>query len=316
MNLRSTKGLPRPDDVELIPIGERCMALLLEGIAMNVPAVEPDSYREFRSNVGRLALQVPEPTSEDEKLILTRTLIQEFETYNKAAETCIRDTQAAWQGLLNEMFTQLLTTMGIPSGSPEASELLHSVRNLKLGNEVRDWRTALEKFLDPLGPNAAQGEKSALRQTNQSTANDNAAGLLGGGKAMEQIRGVMERKEDGFVVLFQLRCMEIISQRFGIEAVQDCLMAVSSFLTSGLQGNDKIYHWSDSSLLAVLQNRPNEGILNAEVSRILAQNRESTIKVAGRPIMLRIPLAFDIIPLSRLRSPEDLLRLTGQKPKM
>jgi hypothetical protein len=82
---------------------------------------------------------------------------------------------------------------------------------------------------------------------------------------------------------------------------------------AGLQSTDSIYHWSDSALLAILQGRPSEALLKAELERVIAQNRESSIKVAGRTIMLRIPLDFQMTPISRLRSPEDLMRISASQ---
>jgi hypothetical protein len=61
------------------------------------------------------------------------------------------------------------------------------------------------------------------------------------------------------------------------------------------------------------QGRPSEQILTAELQRIASQNRDCSIKVAGRTIMLRIPLAFDLTPISRLRNAEDLYRLSAQQ---
>lgn len=90
-------------------------------------------------------------------------------------------------------------------------------------------------------------------------------------------------------------------------------MAVSAFLTASLQGDDAIYHWNDSSLLAVLQGRPSEPILLAELQRIASQNRDSSIQVAGRTIVLRIPLAVELTPIDRLRVAEDLYRLSTQQ---
>jgi GGDEF domain-containing protein len=126
----------------------------------------------------------------------------------------------------------------------------------------------------------------------------------------------MEHHEEGFIVLFRLSCLEIVSQRFGPEAVEDCLMAVSAYLTAGLDSNDAIYHWSDSALLAILQGRSNELILTAELERILAQNRESSICIAGRAIMLRIPISFHVTPINRLHSPDDLLRISARQVNM
>jgi GGDEF domain-containing protein len=137
--------------------------------------------------------------------------------------------------------------------------------------------------------------------------------LRGGGAAVERLKGIMERGERGFIALFRLNCLEVITQRFGAEAVQDCLMAVSAFLTSSLHSDDAIFHWSDSSLLAILQGRASEQILTAELHRIVSQNRETSIKVEGRAIMLRIPLAFELTPINRLRAAEDLYRISTQQ---
>jgi GGDEF domain-containing protein len=124
----------------------------------------------------------------------------------------------------------------------------------------------------------------------------------------------MERGGNGFIALFRLGCLEIISQRFGMEAVQDCVMAVSAFLTHNLHSGDAIFHWSDSSLLVVLEGRPNDKILTAELQRIVVQNREITVIIEGRNVMLRIPLDFDLTPIEVLHSAEDLYKLSPKPP--
>ena len=111
-------------------------------------------------------------------------------------------------------------------------------------------------------------------------------------------------------MLFKLSCLEVISQRFGPEAVEDCLMAVSAFLMAGLQNEDAIFHWSDSALLAILQGRFSDFMVAAELDRIIAKNRESSINVAGRAIMLRIPITFELTPINRLRNADDLLKIS------
>jgi GGDEF domain-containing protein len=102
----------------------------------------------------------------------------------------------------------------------------------------------------------------------------------------------------------------MINQRFGPEAVEDCLMAVSAFLTQSLNSDDAIYHWSDSSLLAILQGRANDQILTAELERIAMQNRETSVNIGGRATMLRIPITFDLTPIERLKTADDLYKIT------
>ena len=87
-------------------------------------------------------------------------------------------------------------------------------------------------------------------------------------------------------------------------------MAVAAFLTQSLHSDDAIYHWSDSSLLAILQGRANEQILTAELERIAFQNRETSVKIGGRATMLRIPITFDLTAIDRLQNADDLCKIT------
>jgi len=120
----------------------------------------------------------------------------------------------------------------------------------------------------------------------------------------------MDSNGSGFVVIFKLNCLGMIGERFGLEAVQDSLMAVSAFLTNSLRSDDAIYSWSGSSLLAVLQTPASEQILAAAMRRIVDNNRDITIQMGGRSVMLRIPLEFQMTPISQLRSAGDLHKLS------
>ncbi len=90
----------------------------------------------------------------------------------------------------------------------------------------------------------------------------------------------------------------------------DAITTSSTSPTQSLHSEDAIYHWSDSSLLSVLQGRANEQILTAELDRIAMQNRETSVKIGGRATMLRIPITFDITPIERLKSADDLCKIT------
>lgn len=92
-------------------------------------------------------------------------------------------------------------------------------------------------------------------------------------------------------------------------------MAVSACLTAGLPSEDTIYHWSDSSLVAILLNRPNEHLLNAELRRIAAKNSDINVNIGGRSIMLRIPITFDLTPIDSFKTADDLYKLSMQGMK-
>ncbi len=211
---------------------------------------------------------------------------------------------------MGKLLTELLDRLGIDAGSAEAAPLARRVSSLLSAEEIHGFIVLLTDFLRVGAVDPKTGQALQLKAADRSIANDNAAGLRGGGAAVEHVKRIMERGAPGFAVLFQLGLLDVIGERFGMEAVQDGLMAVSAFLTSSLRNDDAIYHWSDSSLLAVLQSPATEPILAAAMRRIVENNRDITVQIKDRSVMLRIPLEFDIIPIGSLRSADDLYKLS------
>jgi len=103
--------------------------------------------------------------------------------------------------------------------------------------------------------------------------------------------------------------MNVISERFGLEAVQDSVMAVSAFISLSLSGEDAIFHWSETSLLVVFHTTVTPQALTIAVHRIIDSHREITIQSHGHSVMVRVPLEFKITPIDSLRSAQDLAKL-------
>lgn len=292
---------------------ERSLTLLIDGVTINVPELDSEGYRALRANVAKLAQRMPDRLPEEEKLALIREVVREFEVYRATADKTTRERQAGWRGLAAILLSELLASMGIAAKSPTARPLVEQIAKLNDAHEIERYREQLEEFLHPHGAGSASWEAAPLRIADRSTANDNAAGLRGGGSAIEHVAGVMRAGRRGFIVLFNLSCLDVIGDRFGVGAVQDCLMAVSAYLTHSLHNDDLIFHWSDSSLLAVLLDRLTQQIATAELQRIANQNRDITINVGGRLVMLRIPLTFELFPIERLNTPDDICRLSSHR---
>lgn len=292
---------------------DRCLTLLVDSAALNMPEIDAESYRAFRAEVGRLSLQMPDRLPEDEKIALIRNVVTEFEKYRSGCESELRERLAGWRGLAACLFREVLGNLGFGPMSPAALPFTEQIASMVTVEEIKKLRGGLEEFLHPTGTGEKKARLPSLKAADRSTANDNAAGLRGGGSAIEHLAQLMEQGRHGFVVPFQLSCLDVIHERFGMEAVQDCLMAISAYLTHTLRRDDAIFHWSDSTLLAIVLDRPSEQILTAELQRIASQNRDVTINVAGRVVMLRVPLAFELIPIEGLQSASDINRLSGRK---
>lgn len=288
---------------------ERYLTLLIDGAALQIPEIDATAYKSFRARVGELSHQIPDRLPDDDKLALIRNVVREFEIYNSVSTAELKDRATEWRALTGKLLRELLASLGIDAGSPAALPLVQRAAQLTSGAEIEKFRGELDDFLR-IGGRTGTESASPLRAADRSTENDNAAGLMGGGAAVAKLAQVMESGSRGFVALFRLSCLEVISERFGMEAVQDCLMAVSSFLTNSLHSGDAVFHWSDSSLLAILQARVNEHVLAVELKRISSNNRDITIQLNGRTIMLRVPLEFDITPISQFRSADELYKLS------
>jgi GGDEF domain-containing protein len=301
----SAKGESAP------PAFDRCMNLLVQGAAQNMPEIDEEAYKVFRGKVNEEAMQVSDMLSVADKLAQIQNIVHEFEIYRKCAEGALKARQNAWRALVSMQLQELLERVGVDAGSPDAAPLVAKIAGLESGEDIQAYRQRLRDFLHPYG--TEQGipvGASLLEAADHTTENDKATGLRGGGAAVDHVKHIMEHGGNGFIALFRLGCLEIISQRFGIEVVQDCVMAVSASLTHNLHSDDAIFHWSDSSLLIVLEGRRNQQILAAELQRIVAQNSEITVTIEGHNVMLRVPLDFDLTPISYLRNAEDVYKLT------
>jgi GGDEF domain-containing protein len=298
-----------------IPNGERCLTPLVEGTATSMLAIDDAGYHEFRERVSILAVQMRDGLPDSDKLALIRSVLHEFEQYRKFSEDVLRERLLGWRTLTSKLLMDLFSRTGIDPTSAEAAPLVQRVPSLLTGPEIYGFLTQLADFLRVGNADGDRARASQLSLADRTNANDNAAGLRGGGVAVDHVRRIMEQGSTGFVVLFQLNCLDIIGERFGMEAVQDSLMAVSAFLTHSLRSDDAVYHWSGSSLLAVLETPATPQILTAAMRRIVDNNRDITIQMGGRSVMLRIPLEFEITAISRLNSAEDLHKLSTPRAK-
>jgi GGDEF domain-containing protein len=314
MNLRNMVGLKNAKPPEAgqpePPPPERFLTLLAEGTAMNALEIDTASYTKFREIISKQAMQLADRLPNAEKLALLQNILHEFERYRGNSENLLRERISGWRALVAKLLSELLDRMGVDPSLPEAATLQHLCSSLLTGEEIHAFMILLADFLRMNSIDSKGTKVTALKTSDRSTANLNATGLRGGGAAVEHLRNIMEVGGNGYVVLFQLGGLRVIGERFGMEAIQDSLMAVSAFLTHSLRSDDAIFHWSDSALLAILRSPTTEPILTAAIRRIVDNNREITIQLDGHVVMLHVPLEFKIFSIDRFPAPEDLYKLS------
>lgn len=288
---------------------ERFLTMVVEGAAAGVPEIDAAAYKEFKATISNMARRLRDRLPDEEKLALIKLILQEFEGYRAESERAIRESTGNWRSLVTLLTQSLFDSMGLTSSSEGASSLISRIANLSTSSEIETFREQLADFLRLGGDDEGEVNASTLRRTDLSTANDNPSGLPGGGAAIEHVKRLMDKRINGFIVIFRIGSLEVIQERYGREAVEDCLMGISAYITASLRKDDAVYHWSDSSLLAILQSAFSEKVVSTAMRRVIDNNRDISIHIGDRWVMLRAQLEFEITPISQLRSAEDLYRI-------
>ena len=291
----------------------RALGLLLEGAAINLPQIDAELHRRFRSGILRSSISLVQPQSGHDLLNIIASLVHEFETYRTDSEATLDARLKEWRLLTGLVIHQLATRDKIDERSESWAKIAVSLSSAVTADDIESLRTTLQKLFQASGEEQITKRTKEAEEQDRSTANDNAAGLRGGGAAIEHVGAMIAQSRPGYVGLFRLSCLDVVGERFGPEGIQDCLMAVSAFLIQNMRAEDSIYHWSESSLLAVCDRKIREDILAAELNRVLSRNREFTINIEDRAIMLRIPVTLDLFPITQFSSADDLQNLPTAK---
>jgi GGDEF domain-containing protein len=286
----------------------RGLALLVDGVALNMPEIDSPTYKLFRETVSAMVKKIPDRLPESELLPVVKAIICEFESYRYGADSALREQQAGWRTLAGTLLHELLKALGIHPSSGSAAPLVGKIGTLASEEQIRAYQAMLDEFLHP-GGKVGSTTDAAPANASERTATDDGSGLRGGSAAQQHLQKVMDRGGKGFVVLFRLSCLGVIGERFGVAAVHSSLMAVSAFITQSLRSSDAVYRWSDSSLLAILETPATEQMTAGTMQRIVNNNRDITVEIESRNVMLRIPLSFELIPISRFQSSDELFKL-------
>jgi GGDEF domain-containing protein len=309
-----SQGFDGEDEEEPNPQGPgagESLTHLLEALAKNTPAIDARAQEQLSAAIAGVIKKSPDRVHEAEKIKLVQTVVHELEHYRNATENALREQLDGWRGLVKNLVHEVAVNGATDAEQAGFHRLTSDVATLSTSQDLKAYSELLHTVLHAPGSKKVAHKRSPVVD-NSCATNDNAAGLRGGGAAVAHLQSVLDRCQAGFVAVIQLSCMNVIEERFGITAVEDCVMAVSAFLTDRLENDDAIYHWNDTTLLAIFEGRNNKGLLSKELEKIAAQNRDITININDRTVLIRVPLAFELSPVSGFHSGDDLYKFSPQ----
>ena len=306
-------SLKKEDDIgETARTYLRMFQLLLQSIGLHAVEAEPDEYELFRSRIDRLQAKVTGKAPLAEALSAVGDAAQAMHEHGVRASEFIRAQHLELQMLLR-LLTRTMADLG------PAAALMAELRNI---NRRINKASTLEEIRDLKSAIAASlvSQKAEIRQDRE-----NARPYAGAGSLMENrrtnvpdamqlplfpavfpVRGdgefaIRNAPQDGrhlFVAVFMVDRLDYIASHFG-RAVGDRI--VTSFgqkLTSELTSQDRLFRWSDSSFIALIEGCETKDDVHRQIERVLAQRLTGTFTIDERPVVLPISASWTVVPIA------------------
>ncbi|MGA3160277.1 MAG: response regulator [Terracidiphilus sp.] len=143
---------------------------------------------------------------------------------------------------------------------------------------------------------------------------EGATGLPGPTQARNHLDPLFGVDTLSYVVLLKLSMLQTVEQRYGEEAAGDYLNSAAQFLTQALRPDDQLFHWDRDVLMAVVRRKISPGALRMEIDRLTLSNRGQMMNVNGKSIMIACPIDFDLLPVSKFSTLDDMLLAFKAKP--
>lgn len=97
--------------------------------------------------------------------------------------------------------------------------------------------------------------------------------------------------------LFLLERMETIKTRFGLAIGEDVMAQFILRLSEGLGSSDKLFRWSPTSLLTLMERKEASEQVRREIVRFFSRRLEHTFDIGDRSVVLPITSTWIVVPL-------------------
>lgn len=136
---------------------------------------------------------------------------------------------------------------------------------------------------------------------------DGPAGLPGPDEARSHLESHFHVDPHCFALIVKLNLLATVEERYGEEAVARYLKEAVQYLLRALHPSDRLFHWSKGVFLAVIERQISPAAVRMEISRLLHDPPQHVLEVGGRRTMIAIATSFDLLPVVRFTSFDEML---------
>jgi FixJ family two-component response regulator len=134
--------------------------------------------------------------------------------------------------------------------------------------------------------------------------------------AREYMGQIFGTERLGVVVLVKLSILHMIEDRYGPEVAEEYVNGAIQLLAPSVGPKDRMFQWNHDVLMLVIRRPLSLIAARIEIARLMQNAPEHICQQNGTRVMVAAPSVFDLLPVSRFSSFDDMLavfniKLTG-----
>lgn len=292
-----------PQASDLVPIAEveKFLVQLLDSIHGQRFDDRTPSYSEFHEKMSQMARKLTECSTVDDKFLALQQTLYEIHRYQEGKAKDLQKPEFTWRALAATLLCALFT--------PNDAKRLSAREDRLLGEAMlRNLNEGMDTFQDAMRshPRLNAENTRPVEDWRPSFEKDsNPTSLRCGDEALNRIEGMLERQAKGYVIVFRLGCLDLVGERFGLEAVEESLRSVSAYLADSIRRYAELFFWNESTFATIVETRAPEKALRTTIVHIINNNRSAFVQVEDHLVLLQMPLEFEMFPISSIQSAKE-----------
>ena len=288
----------------------RIISVLLQGISLHSFCYDEVEFGRFQRSLRKLRVEVELVDDDDSAMILAGSAIRTLEEHSAALEKTIASRQNDLEAAMALLSDSLLTVSSV--GETLALELKESERDIALARQPGDAVVARERLtrcLEDIRIRVLRRNDAAplSSQTYAENEIDAVTGLPDSRKAVDAIVAAWDRRDEYLAAVFAVRRLDAINTRFGFQAGDEVLRAISDQLATVFARNHVLFRWRGPYLVALIDRKSAESRVTPELQRLASTRLQHTLAMKDREVLLSVSLVWALVPL-QAKSIDDMVR--------
>jgi len=137
---------------------------------------------------------------------------------------------------------------------------------------------------------------------------DPLAGVPGRAEAEQALATLIARRLPAYAAVFIVDRIHLLNDCFGYALGDRLLSAFHDRLRDRLDVSDRIFRWSGTSFVALLERRRSAANVREELARVASCNAEVVVKIGDASLALATAASWDVFALREAKSRNSMVR--------